>query len=146
MGVINMAKNLKQIHPDFVICYKVGKFYNSFGKDACIISYLFEYSTRKAEQDIISTGFPKNALPKVMSKLEKEKLNYLIIDTRNNYNVDEESDNKNLNRYHEISKKAQKYVKYKRRIDEVKNTLIKNIEKEEFATKFTKIEEILYGK
>lgn len=80
-----------------------------------------------------------------MAKLEREKINYLIIDTRNNYDVDEKNDNNNLNRYHEISKKAQKYVKYKRRIDEAKNTLIKNIDKEDFAIKFKKIEEILYG-
>lgn len=145
MGVLNMAKNLKQIHPDFVICYKVGKFYNSYGKDACIISYLFEYSTRNIEENIISAGFPKSALPKVMARLEKEKLNYLILDTKNNYYVDEESDNNNLNKYHEISKKAQKYVKYKRRIDEVKKTLLKNIDEEDFGIKFRKIEEMLYG-
>ena len=33
-----MAKNLKQIHPDFVICYKVGKFYNSFGMMASAVA------------------------------------------------------------------------------------------------------------
>ena len=68
MGVLNMAKNLKQIHPDFVICYKVGKFYNSFGKDACIISYLFEYSTRTLEQNIIRDRLPQKCTSKSNGK------------------------------------------------------------------------------
>ena len=38
MSVINMAKNIKQVHPNSVICYKVGAFYHCYGKDAYIIS------------------------------------------------------------------------------------------------------------
>ena len=34
-----------------------------------------------------------------MARLENEKINYLLVDTRKNYDVDEKYDNKNLNNY-----------------------------------------------
>ncbi len=49
-----------------------------------------------AKDNIQTCGFPKNAIPKIMSKLEQKKINFIIVDTRNNYEVDEENDNKNL--------------------------------------------------
>ena len=41
----------------------------------------------------------------------------MLIDTRNSYDVDEESDNKSLNTYDEKFEKAHKYIKIKRKID-----------------------------
>ena len=74
MSVINMAKNIKDVHPDFIVCFKVGSFYHVYVKDSYIISYLFNYNIKEAKDNIYTVGFPKNALPKVISKLEKEKL------------------------------------------------------------------------
>lgn len=48
-----------------------------------------------AKDNIQTCGFPKNAIPKIMSKLEQKKINFIIVDTRNNYEVDEEDYNKN---------------------------------------------------
>ena len=76
--------------------YKVGNFVQVFGKDAYVISYVFGYALRATKDNIQICGFPKNAIPKVMSKLEQKKINFIIVDTRNNYEVDEENDNKNL--------------------------------------------------
>ena len=42
--------------------------------------------------------------------LEKQKINYLLIDPSNQYYVDEKSDNKNLNTYNEKYEKARKKV------------------------------------
>ena len=39
------------------------------------------------------------------------KINYINVDRRNNYEVDEKSDNKNLNKYDEIFEKAKQYIK-----------------------------------
>ena len=39
-------------------------------------------------------------------KLEEYKINYLLLDPRNNYYVDEENDNKNLNDYETYFKKC----------------------------------------
>lgn len=43
MGVLNMAKDIKKVHPEDVVMYKVGNFVQAFGKDAYILAYIFEY-------------------------------------------------------------------------------------------------------
>ena len=40
MSVVNMAKDIKKVHPEDVVMYKVGNFVQSFGKDAYILSYV----------------------------------------------------------------------------------------------------------
>ena len=39
MSVVNMAKDIKKVHPEDVVMYKVGNFVQSFGKDAYILSF-----------------------------------------------------------------------------------------------------------
>ena len=41
MAIIDMAKNLKRIHPDYVMLYKVGSFYHAYGKDSYIKKNIF---------------------------------------------------------------------------------------------------------
>lgn len=96
-----MAKNIKPVHPEFLICYKVGNFYNSYGKDAYILSLFFNYKLKTVENNVVMVGFPKNAISKIMARLEREKINYIIIDTRNNYDIDEKENFGNLNKYNE---------------------------------------------
>lgn len=85
-----MAKNIKEVHPNTLVCYKVGAFVNCYGKDAYILSFLFNYKIKPLEDNNIVSGFPKNALPKLTARLQREKIDYIIIDTKNNYDVDEE--------------------------------------------------------
>lgn len=47
-----MAKDIKKVHPEDVVCYKGGAFVQAFGKDAYIMSYLFEYSLRDAKENV----------------------------------------------------------------------------------------------
>ncbi|CDE14760.1 unknown [Clostridium sp. CAG:470] len=75
MSIINIVKNIKQVHPEHIILIKIGKFYYSYSKDAYIISYIFGYK---------------------LKNIEENKINYIIIHRRNNYAVDEKSDNGNL--------------------------------------------------
>ena len=42
-----MAKDIKKVHPEYVVCYKVG----AFGKDAQVMSYLFGYKLFKAKEN-----------------------------------------------------------------------------------------------
>ena len=140
MGVVNMAKHIKEIHPQHVICFKVGNFYNCYGKDAYIISYLFNYGVSNVENNLVTSGFPKNALSKNMARFEKEKLDYMVIDTRNNYDVDYKIEHKNLNTYEKVFEVAHKYVNIKRRIEKIADTLIK----EKNLEKIRKIEKIAY--
>ena len=48
-----------------------------------------------------------------------------MIDTRNNYEVDEKNDNKNLNTYLEVLEKAKKYIKVKNRLERIEKNYLK---------------------
>lgn len=142
MGIISVIKNIKEIHKKDVIMVKIGNFYYSYGKDAYIISYMYKYKIKQIEGNIYACAFPINNINKIMSNLENKKINYIIVDRKNNYRVDEQSDNKNLNNYDNIYKKADKYIKSKRKIDYIYKYLMDNIEKEineEIITEIGKI-------
>ena len=139
-----MAKEIKKVHSEFVILYKVGAFIQCFGKDAYIMCYIFDYNIQNTKEDVPSCGFPKKAISKITAKLERKKINYILIDTRNNYDVDEKSENGNLNTYNEVLEKAQKYVKIRQKINKINEALIKQIEHENIMDKIKKVEEIVY--
>lgn len=128
MSIINIVKNIKQVHPEHIILIKIGKFYYSYSKDAYIISYIFGYKLKNIEENIKVCAFPVFILNKIMAKLEENKINYIIIDRRNNYGVDEKSDNGNLNKYNLYLEKSKKYINKKNKIEEIYNYLISNIE------------------
>ena len=135
-----MAQNIKNIHPDYMIMYKVGGFYNCYGKDAYIASYLFEYKIRLIENNITVIGFSKNAISKVIAKIEREKINYILIDTKNNYDIDSKEEFGNLNRYNYVVCKAKEVVNIRIRIEKIEKELLKK----ENYNKIKKIEEIIY--
>lgn len=140
MGIVNMAKNIKEVHPKFLICYKTGAFYNAYDKDAYILSYLFDYKIKEIEKNVSVSGFPRNAIVKVMAKLERQKINYMIVDTRNNYYVDSKEEYRNLNRYDEVFEQSHKIVNIRKRINKISEIL----EKEADLEKIRKIEKIIY--
>ena len=47
MSIMNMVKNIKEIHPKSLLLFKVGAFCEAYGKDSYIISYLFDYQVRQ---------------------------------------------------------------------------------------------------
>lgn len=118
MGIINMVRNIKEIHPKDVVLIKVGTFYYTYGKDSYIISYLFNYKISK-NSDICNCSFPASSLNKIISQLEQKQINYIILDKRNNYDLDNKSDNKNLNKYDEFIKKAKEKINYDLRIQNI---------------------------
>ena len=115
MSVLNMAKNIKQIHPDSVICYRTGKFYSVYGKDSYILSNIFNYKIDKIQNDIPKCGFPINASKRVMAKMEEEKIDYIFLDVKNNYDVEEKNSNGNLNNYTKILEESYKKVKIRQK-------------------------------
>lgn len=144
MAMLTMVKAIKQIHPKDLVLFKIGVFYHSYSKDAYILSYLFDYKIKKVERNYSSCGFPSGSLSRVLAKLEEKKINYVIVDKRNNYEEDEKSDNKNLNQYEEIFEKANRYVTIKNRIDNIYDTLVEDINAENIKEKIIKVEEIIY--
>ncbi len=124
MGIINIVKNVKEIHKEYVILVRVGNFFNCYGRDSYIISYLLNYKINILADNVYNCSFPKSAYNKVISRLEENKINYIILDKRNNYDVDEKCDNKNLNKYNYIYQKAKKNISTKMRIEKIYNYLL----------------------
>ena len=142
MSLLQMAQQLKQIHPDYVLIYKVGVFYNTYGKDSYIIASNFNYAINM-KGNIAICGVSKKAIGKVTAKLEEKKINYLIIDPRNNYDVEAKSDNKNLNTYNKEFEKAYLIEKHKRKIHRIVEKLSEYVGKNEFPEIIQRMEEIL---
>ena len=145
MKITNTIKVMKQINPEVIILFKIGEFYYEYGKDSYIISYLFSYKLKKLENNIPFSAFPKSALYKVLTKLEKEGISYIIVDKSLNYEVIEKELSK-VNKYIETYNKAHKYILNKNKIDNIYAYLIKNVYKQDIKNKIKKIEEILYEK
>ena len=143
MAVLTIIKEIKSIHPKDVIMVKIGDFYHVYGKDAYILSYLFNYKLKNIENNCATCGFPIKSLAKIEATLENKKINYMLIDRRNNYDVDEKIDNKNLNTYDEQFEKAHKYINIKNRIDTIYLELVKDINSKDTKNKINQIEKIL---
>ena len=146
MSIINMVKNIKEIQSKTIVLLKVGAFCESYGKDSYILSYLLGYEIKEVKDGIYKVGFSKKAIKKVITKLEEEKIDYLLLDVKNNYDVDEKYENGNLNRYDIVFEKSYKYVKKIRKIKDINEKLIRQINEVDFKEKVRKIEKILNEK
>ena len=145
MGIINMVHTIKTVHPEDVVMVSIGSFYYLYGKDAYIISYLFNYELKLIE-NIYSCAFPKKSLNRVMSLLEDKKVNYIGVDRKNNYEVDFKCDYENLNKYNEIFEKAKRYVLIKRRIYNINNYLNKSINEKNINELLSGVEKVINEK
>ena len=143
MKVVNIVKAIKQIHPEYIVLIKIGKFYYSYSKDAYIVSYIFNYKLKIVEENIRVCAFPVFILNKIMAKLGENKINDIVIDRRNNYEVDEKIDNGNLNKYNFYLEKSKRYINQKNRIEEIYNYLVYNIEKNENNKLIKEIESLI---
>ena len=142
MSVIKMAEQIKQIHPNYLLIFKVGAFCLTYGKDSYIIAANFNYML-KTTSGVQTCGFSKKILGKVMANLEDKKINYLVLDPRNSYDIDEKSDNKNLNTYEKEFKKSYLIVKQRNKIQKITEKLELYIGKEEFRKIIKDVEDIL---
>lgn len=143
MGLIAEAKRIKEIHPDYIILYKSGGFYKAFGKDAYILSNLFNYNIKILEHNVATCGFPLNSIFKVRVEIEEKNINYMLIDPRNNYEVDVKENFKNLNTYATQFEKSYTIVKCRKRIKRISDKLITLIEQPNFKDIIRKVEDIL---
>ena len=139
MGIINIVKNVKEIHNKYIIIVKIGSFYYCYGRDSYIISYLLKYKINILSNNIYSCSFPQSALNKVLATLERNKINYLILDRRNNYDIEEKSDNRNLNKYDSIYEEAKKELSTKMRIEKIYSYLIENSNNKELINEIEKV-------
>lgn len=138
-----MIKNIKEIHKNDVCLFKMGSFYHAFNRDAYILSYLCGYKLKRIEQNSVDCGFPTNVALRIRARLEENNINYLLIDRRNDFEVDEKEDFGNNNKYDAIYEKAKRYVNFKFRIENIQEFLMENIENNGIKGTIQKIEEII---
>lgn len=98
---------------------------------------------KEVKKIYLFVDFQKKYYGRIMSKLEEKKINYIIIEPRNNYDVEEKSDNRNLNTYEEEFKKAYLIEQQKRRVKKINEKLNKYVGQKEFKIVIKKMEEIL---
>lgn len=144
MKLTNIVKTIKQIKTETILLLQVGEFYYQYGKDAYIMAYIFGYKIKIIENNIPFSGFPKQALNKVISKLEDKEINYIIINKSLNYEVIEEQNFKNKNNYLKYYKISKDYITKRNRINEIYKKLMNSVNEKNLKEKLQKIEEILY--
>lgn len=142
VGIVNMVKTIKEVHPEDIVLIRIGSFFYAYGKDSYILSYLFSYQLKKIE-DTYNCAFPTRSLNKIIATLENKKINYIGVDRRNNYAVDFQNDNKNLNKYNEFFEKAKKKISIQNRINEINNYLNENANQNNIKEIIYEIEKII---
>lgn len=74
MSVIKMVETIKEIHPHVIIFYEIGAFYYTYGKDAYILLYLFNYKLREvSNSNLYSCAFPKKYINRIKFKIDITK-------------------------------------------------------------------------
>ena len=126
-----------------MVMVKIGSFYNVYSKDAYILSYLLKYKIIEKEM-LPACSFPISSLSKVENILEKNKINYLVVDKRSNYEVEHKVINNKENKYDSIFKIANNFGTITIRIQNIYDELMKKRKKPNFAEKLNKIEMELY--
>lgn len=139
MGIINMIAKIKEVHREYVLLVKIGNFYYCYGKDTYIISYLLQYKINVIEKNILSCSFPNTAYSKVLTKLEEKKINYIVVDKKDNYSEEEKSNNKNLNNYNKIYERAKEELGVKARIEKIYKFLLDNIQDKQMILEMEKV-------
>ena len=145
MAITTIIREVKNIHKQELVIVKIGNFYHCYGKDAYIISYLLEYKLTKTKENYYMCGFPIKSIVKVENMLDRKKVSYIILDRKNNYDVDVFKDYKNLNKYQVTYEKAKKYIKIRNDIEEIYKELIDSINKKDINEKINSIKNILKG-
>ena len=140
MAVINMANNLKELFPDYVVFIKIGNFYECYNSDANVISYLFGYKIKSLVNEDKVCGFPLVSVNKVLNNLENRSINYILIDKAHNYEETDKINYKKKNNYYELLAKANNHINKIDRINKIYNYLLKD------DSKLDKIEKILYAR
>ena len=145
MSSITIIKEVKKIFPEYVIMIQSGKFYRVYGKDACIISYLFKYKIQEKE-GTISSGFPSQSINKVESRLDNKKINYMVLERRDNYSENEKNEFGNLNNYSKMYEKAKPYAQSVQRIEKINEYFNEHVKDVNFAEILSKVESVINGK
>ena len=106
------TSTLLQFAVNKIILIHVGNFYYCYGRDTYIMSYLFQYKVNILKDNIYSCSFPSTVYNKIINILQLKKINYIVLDKRCNYEVDEKQNFKNINAYQKYYEISQKPIKF----------------------------------
>ncbi len=122
MKTIDKYVKFKSQYQDYVVLVKSGNFYYSFGEDAFILQYVFNYQIRDDK-----VGFPLNAKAKVKSVLNRNNIN--LIEVVDDYAYVLET--KNNNAYSNTLKEAKENMLIKNMLNNLMNTIEIKVKREE---------------
>ena len=124
---------------EFVVLIKFGNFYECFEKDAFIINDLFDYKVKRISNSF-KVGFPISSLDNVVDRLNKEKINYIVIDGEKI--IKKCYDDNNYFKYKfDMEEVLYNYL----RVEKIVKCLEDNLMSNEFNGKLKEIEKILYS-
>ncbi len=85
MKVKDKYEEIKCLHQDEVVLFKVGSFYVTFSKDAIVLNYLFSYQINNGK-----LGFPISTFEKVCTNLKEKNISFYIFEEEDkNYRSDD---------------------------------------------------------
>ena len=122
MKLIDAYDNYKIKYKEYVVLLKSGIFYECFNDDISIMYSLFSYKIKNNGSNYV-VCFPSSSLTKVLNTLEKNKINYIIIE--DNSVVDKYKTNKN--RYLEYIVDINKLMYISMKIELIYKKLQENI-------------------
>lgn len=103
MKLIDTYNNYKIKYKEYVVLLKSGIFYECFNDDISIMYSLFSYKIKNNGNNYV-VGFPSSSLTKVLNTLEKNKINYIIIDDNSVVNKYKTNKNRYLEYIVDINK------------------------------------------
>ena len=135
--MINNYIDLKITYKNYLIILKAGVFYICINDDAFILNKLFSYKIKEFN-NYKRIGFPINSLNKVLKRLEKLNINYIVYDNKIITKV-----SFNNNSYNKYRIDINTYNSYLRRIKNINNILVDRINNNNLKDILGKIENIL---
>ena len=135
--MINNYIDLKITYKNYLIILKTGVFYICINDDAFILNKLFSYKIKEFN-NYKRIGFPINSLNKVLKRLERLNINYIVYDNKIITKV-----NFTNNSYNKYRIDINTYNSYLRRIKNINNILVDRINSNNLKDILGKIENIL---
>ncbi len=135
--MIDSYIDLKVTHKNYLIILKTGVFYICINDDAFILNKLFSYKIKEFN-NYKRIGFPINGLNKVLKRLERLNINYIVYDNKIITKV-----NFTNNSYNKYRIDINTYNSYLRRIKNKNSILVDRINSNNLKDILGKIENIL---
>ncbi|MDD3187421.1 MAG: hypothetical protein PHD02_02990 [Bacilli bacterium] len=142
MKSIDIYFEIKKKYADYIIMYKMGNFYNVFGDDSHIIGALLGYKIN-SNNNVLKVGFPLISQEKVLKVLNKEKINYIILEKEDGIINIKIKKRYITNSYNYFSRDTQSFCEIKNRIEKINSKLNSKINEKNIDNILKQIENII---